>query len=299
MPKKKAKRKLDKKHKKASAVPTAMRITAGRRALINELAGLLAEIAPATSRGKSSFCVQNIANAKKHQKLWNDKPNKKKSIAHYLEGVFRKYPSTPKKVVLEIVAGGVVWKAKKGVAVNREHLDAIADVLSKLSISATKELARITLPDPSKVAPPPLDLQSTADRLELHSALKDDCLTMFKAGHLNEAVRKALERFEKRIQDLTGDHEIGKSLMAKAFNLRSGLIRINDGTQPNDDSEQEGFMHLTMGAMAGMRNLYSHGDVSTIAPMDAFERLAFVSLLFKRVDQAIDDAAATLAGEDE
>lgn len=299
MPKKKAKRRVLKKRNKAPVVATAMRITAGRRALINELAGLLAEIAPATSRGKSSFCVQNIANAKKHQKLWKDKPNKKKAIAHYLEGVFRKYPNTPKKVVLEIVARGVVWKASKGVAVKRDDLNAIGDVLSQLGVNATKELARITLPDPSKVAPPPLDLQGTADRLELHPALKDDCLTMFKAGHLNEAVRKALERFEKRIQDLTGEHDIGKTLMAKAFNLQTGTVRINAGTGGNDDSEQEGFMHLTMGAMAGMRNLYSHGDVATITPMDAFERLAFVSLLFKRVDQAIEDTTTSSDREDE
>jgi hypothetical protein len=235
MAKKKAQRKALKRRsgprKKAIVVATAMRITAGRKALIQELAGLLAEIAPATSRGKSSFCVQKIANTKNHQKLWNDKSNKKKSIAHYLEGIFRRYPSTPKKVVLEIVAGGVVWKAKQGVAVKREHLDAIDRVLLQLGVNATKDLARITLPDPSKVAPPPLDLQGTADRLELHPALKDDCLAMFKAGHLNEAVRKALERFEKRIQDLTGEHDIGKTLMAKAFNLQTVLSASTPGQE--------------------------------------------------------------------
>jgi uncharacterized protein (TIGR02391 family) len=110
---------------------------------------------------------------------------------------------------------------------------------------------------------------------------------MFKVGHLNEAVRKALERFEKRIQDLTGEHTIGKDLMGRAFNRQNPLIAINDGDSGNDPSEQEGFMHLTMGAMAGMRNLYSHGDVDTMQPMDCFERLCFVSLLFKRVDEAI------------
>ena len=74
--------------------------------------------------------------------------------------------------------------------------------------------------------------------------------------------------------------------------IRNGLdadatrIEVNDRTSGNDASEQEGFMHLTMGAMAGMRNLYSHGDVDTMQAIDAFERLAFISLLFKRVDNA-------------
>ncbi|HBE67052.1 MAG TPA: TIGR02391 family protein [Planctomycetaceae bacterium] len=99
-------------------------------------------------------------------------------------------------------------------------------------------------------------------------------------------MRKGLERFEKRIQDITGEHSIGKELMGKAFNRQNPLIAINDGTSGNDPSEQEGFMHLTMGAMAGMRNLYSHGDVDTMQAIDALERLAFISLLFKRVDAA-------------
>lgn len=74
---------------------------------------------------------------------------------------------------------------------------------------------------------------------------------------------------------------------AKAFNAEHPLIAINGLRTGTEKSEQEGFMHLMMGAMAGMRNLYSHGDVKTMTPMDAFERLCFVSLLFKRVDLAL------------
>ena len=66
-------------------------------------------------------------------------------------------------------------------------------------------------------------------------------------------------------------HEI----MGKAFNVGTGTVRINDGTNGNDQSEQEGFMHLTMGAMAGMRNLYSHLD--TMSPMDGCIRMPLLS----------------------
>jgi uncharacterized protein (TIGR02391 family) len=271
----------------ATKAPPIMKITATRRRLIGTLADLLAEIAPATSRGKSSFCVRNIAVGKGHKKLWKELSNKRKTIAAYLENVFRRYPRMPKRLVLEIVTGGVKWSARRGKAVTPEHVTSISAVLVQLGVNAKKELNKVKLPDPSRVVLPPLDLQSQIDRLELHEDLKDDCLRMFKSGHLNEAVRKALERFEKMIQDETGDHGIGKDLMGKAFNRNSPLIAINDGTSGNDGSEQEGFMHLTMGAMAGMRNLYSHGDVKTMTPMDAFERLCFVSLLFKRIDKAL------------
>ena len=46
---------------------------------------------------------------------------------------------------------------------------------------------------------------------------------------------------------------------------------------------------LGPGAMAGLRNLYSHGDVDQMSATDAIERLGFVSLLFKRVDKALEN----------
>jgi uncharacterized protein (TIGR02391 family) len=266
----------------------AMVITAGRRKTIDGLADKLAEIAPATTMGKG-FCVKHVAQDMSLAECWVDKGNKRKRIAELLANVIRRYPRKPKKLVLAIIEGGVQWRAKrKGRAVLPEELAAIADDMGALGFDIRRELKDIDLPDPSRVVPPSLDLAAVLDRLDLHESLKDDCAEMFRNGHLNEAVRKALERFEKKIQKVTCDHKaIGKDLMGRAFTRNSPLIPINDGKTGNDGSEQEGFMHLTMGAMAGMRNLYSHGDVQTMTPMDAFERLCFVSLLFKRVDAAL------------
>jgi uncharacterized protein (TIGR02391 family) len=73
--------------------------------------------------------------------------------------------------------------------------------------------------------------------------------------------------------------------MAKAFSESNPLIALNEMKTSNDRSEQEGFKFLTMGAMSGMRNLYSHGDVPQMSATNAIERLAFVSLLYKRVDK--------------
>ena len=199
----------------------------------------------------------------------------------------------PKKVTLELVEEGVKWCAKNGTVVTDDQIQEIIAALSELGVSAKKELLAIERPDASQVVKPTLDLQAKIEQLDLHAALQDDVIQMFKDGHLNDAVRKALERFEKKVQDQVGEHEIGKTLMAKAFNIGSGTVRINDGTNGNDQSEQEGFMHLTMGAMAGMRNLYSHGDLDTMSPMDAFERLCFVSLLFKRFDAAVNSSTQT------
>lgn len=274
--------------KKAKAVKQpAMRITRQRREVIVQLADALAELAPATTPGKG-FCVQRLAEEHGLKKCWTRGGNKRQMIARFLENVFRQYPRKPKAVVLAIVQGGLEWRARKGMATTKEDLEAVAAPMEALGFGIRKDLKKLTIPEPSRVSAPAQDKVALIERLELHEALTDDCLEMFRDGHLNEAVRKALERFEKRIQTEVGDHKtIGQQLMAKAFNKIKPMIPINANKTGNDLSEQEGFMHLTMGAMAGLRNLYSHGDVDQMSVTDAIERLGFVSLLFKRVDTAL------------
>ena len=261
-----------------------MRITRARREEIERLAEALSILAPATTPGKG-FCVQRVAEQHGVKDCWKGGSNKRQMIARFLEEVFRQYPRKPKVIVMDIVRGGLDWRGRKGEATTRENLDKVAVPMENLGFGTRKELKKLNLPEPSRVCHPSKDKVALLERLELHEALTDDCLEMFRDGHFNEAVRKALERLEKHIQDAISDHKsIGKQLMAKAFNSQTPLIPINPMKTGNDQSEQEGFMHLTMGAMAGLRNLYSHGDVEQMSVMDAIERLCFVSLLFRRVD---------------
>jgi len=280
---------IHKKHqKKTKAKQVVMRITKVRREQIEQLAAALAEIAPSTSPG-GAFCVQQVAEQMGLKKYWKKQKNKVEDISHLLENVFRRHRRKPKTLVMEIVKGGVQWMAKKGKKVTKEHLDAIAEPMEALGFSIRKELGAIEIPEPSQVRMPSKDLIAIFDRLDLHEALKDDVAKLFRNGHLNEAVRKALERFEKTIQEAVNGHEkFGRDLMAKAFSGKSPPIALNELKTANDRSEQEGFKFLTMGAMSGMRNLYSHGDVEQMSAMDALERLAFVSLLFKRVQKAME-----------
>jgi hypothetical protein len=50
--------------------------------------------------------------------------------------------------------------------------------------------------------------------------------------------------------------------------------------------EQEGFMHLYMGAVIGIRNPKAHGMVEQRDPYKTLKYLSFASLLAKRVDEA-------------
>lgn len=274
--------------KKAQVKKTpAMRITRQRREMINHLAEALSDLAPATTLG-NGFCVRKIAEDYHLKKFWKSRSNKKQMIAGFLEEVFRNHPRKPKHVVLAIIRGGVTWRARKGSETTRDELAGISTLMNALNFDIQKDLDKLELPEPSRITVPSQDKIALMERLDLHDALTDDCLEMFRNGHSNEAVRKALERFEKLIQIEISDHKSnGQALMGKAFNRDKPLIAINAHKTGNDLSEQEGFMHLTMGAMAGLRNLYSHGDVDQMPAMDAIERLCFVSLLFKRVDQAV------------
>jgi len=273
--------------KKSRRTEPAMRITRKRREMIRQLADALATLAPATTRF-NGFCVQRVAEEHGLKKCWKHGGNKRRMIARFLEEVFRQYPRKPKTIVLTIVRGGLDWRARKGEVTTPEDLEKVTEAMASLGFDIRKDLKKLKLPEPSRVHEPGQDKIALLERLELHKALTNDCLEMFRDGHFNEAVRKALERFEKHIQNAINDHKtIGKQLMAKAFNRTQPLIPINANKTGNELSEQEGFMHLTMGAMAGLRNLYSHGDVDQMSATDAIERLCFVSLLFKRVDEAL------------
>ena len=265
----------------------AMRITRGRREMIESLAEALGRLAPATTPGKG-FCARRVAEEFGLKNCWKPGGNKKQMIGRFLEEVFRQYPRKPKQVVLAIIRGGLDWRARRGETTTQEDLKAVSQPMASLGFDIRKELKEFKIPKPSRVREPAQDKVSLIERLELHNALLDDCLEMFRDGHFNEAVRKALERFEKRIQDEIGDHKsIGQALMGKAFTRENPLIPINAHKSGNDLSEQEGFMHLAMGAMAGFRNLYSHGDVEQMSVSDAIERLCFVSMLFKRLDDSL------------
>ncbi len=283
-----------KRDNKAKAVrQPAMRITRQRREMIEQLADALAVLAPATSRFKG-FCVRNVAEEHGLKKCWQSGGNKRQMIAHFLEEVFRQYPRKPKTVEMAIVRGGLDWRARRSKATKPKELDAVVTPMETLGFDIKKDIKKLKLPEPARVCAPAQDKVALLERLDLHEALTDDCLEMFRDGHFNEAVRKALERFEKRIQTAINDHStIGKALMGKAFNRVQPPIPINDNKTGNDLSEQEGFMHLTMGAMSGLRNLYSHGDVDQMSATDAIERLGFVSLLFKRVNKALENGGGS------
>lgn len=73
--------------------------------------------------------------------------------------------------------------------------------------------------------------------------------------------------------------------MAKAFSERNPIIKLNPLKTQSDMDEQEGFRFLYQGAMKGIRNPKGHDTVKLKDKNKALEYLAFISLLFRRVDE--------------
>ena len=108
---------------------------------------------------------------------------------------------------------------------------------------------------------------------------------MFVNGHVNESVRKALERFEKTVQDLTGMHDkMGSDLMAQAFSDTSPVIKFSARETLQEKNEQKGIQLYTMGMMQWWRNNLSHGDEKQLDHHEALGRLISISNLFHKLD---------------
>jgi len=97
--------------------------------------------------------------------------------------------------------------------------------LRKLKVNLSAEFRELHLPDERPaIVPPPHAFQKMVDEFGLHRLLQPDCARLFKDGHLNEAVRKALEKYETYVQQTSALSKIGVDLMANAFNERRRTI---------------------------------------------------------------------------
>ena len=101
-----------------------------------------------------------------------------------------------------------------------------------------------------------------------------------------EAAMKEINSRVKRIWLAAGQPERdGKPLMLSAFSPNTPTIRLDDLSTESGRNVQEGYMHLFAGAMQGVRNPKSHGNI-TISPERCFHFLFLASLLMSKLDEA-------------
>ena len=122
------------------------------------------------------------------------------------------------------------------------------------------------------------------DRLPLHPRIADIAVAIYNDGHYEDAVRDSCIALKNLVQERSGKHDLdGSGLMTRVFSKNSPILAFNDLSTQTDLDEQEGMMHLYMGATMAVRNPRSHGFTGD-SPERALEYICFISMLANRLE---------------
>jgi uncharacterized protein (TIGR02391 family) len=129
-------------------------------------------------------------------------------------------------------------------------------------------------------------VRASFEGLDLHSRIASVCADLYRDGHYRNAVLDASVALVNLVREKSRRHDLdGAPLMTTVFSKNKPLLAFNDLSGQTDADEQEGMMHLFVGAVLALRNPRAHALLDD-APELALEYIALISLLAKRVDQA-------------
>ena len=129
-------------------------------------------------------------------------------------------------------------------------------------------------------------VRSAFEGLDLHPRIGGVCVDLFRDGHYRNAVLDASVALVNYVKEKSRRHDLdGSGLMTTVFSKNNPVLTLNDRKDKTDEDEQEGMMHLFMGAVLALRNPRAHALLDD-SPEMALEYIALISLLAKRFDQA-------------
>jgi uncharacterized protein (TIGR02391 family) len=124
------------------------------------------------------------------------------------------------------------------------------------------------------------------DRLNLHPRIRDVSRDLFVDGHQWDAVFAASKALVNYVKERSNRHDLdGAPLMTEVFSKNRPILAFNDLVDRTDADEQEGMMHLFVGAVLAIRNRGGHDFVEG-PEQRAIEYISFLSLLAYRVQEA-------------
>ena len=260
-------------------------VTAPESQALRELAEQLGKLI-SLSGYRSSFSLQTIAKEMGLSKYMSRKTNKKESFYEFLLNLHRHKPRMTKKLVRKILPPAIEKRHTKGDPILEDEALELVQRLQKVGIDLKQEILDLNLPkERPRTVPPPIAVQKILDAYTLHPVMLPDCKDMFVNGHINESVRRALERFEKQVQDIASmPQHHGSDLMARAFDEKGPKIQFNGLSNPQERNKQIGFKFISMGIMHWWRNNLSHGDEEQLPHHDALSKLILISNLFHELD---------------
>ncbi len=128
-------------------------------------------------------------------------------------------------------------------------------------------------------------VKTAFEGLDLHRRIADAASELYRDGHYRNAVLDATLALENLVKEKSRRHDLsGSGLMSTVFSKNDPILAVNDLTDQTDRDEQEGIMHLFLGAILGLRNPRAHSLFDDSAEL-AVEYIALLSLLAKIVDK--------------
>lgn len=99
----------------------------------------------------------------------------------------------------------------------------------------------------------------------LHPEIIKVSKSRFEAGHFADSVEAAFKEINTIVKDIvkqkTGQEFDGADLMNKAFSVNQPIIKLDDISTETGKNIQKGYMQIFSGAMTGIRNPKTHGNI--------------------------------------
>jgi uncharacterized protein (TIGR02391 family) len=159
---------------------------------------------------------------------------------------------------------------------------ALRSIIQKYEVVGLEGEPAIAAEPPSRTAKVPNYLFG---KMQFHPGVIAASKSLFESGHYAQAIFEAFKAVNNFIKQKTGLDLDGKQLMAKAFDEKGPVIRLNELKTQSDRDEQEGFKFLFMGAIVGIRNPKAHENIIQNNPYIALQLIGFASLLMKKAEE--------------
>lgn len=122
-------------------------------------------------------------------------------------------------------------------------------------------------------------------KLNLHPRIGDVGEDLFLDGYHWDAVFAASKALMNYVKERSGSDKDGTKLMYEVFSRTNPILAFNDLSDQTDGDEQEGIMHLFVGAALAIRNLGGHSFPEG-SEQRAIEYISFLSMLAYLVQEA-------------
>ncbi len=185
----------------------------------------------------------------------------------------------------------------------RDAFDGFRDALNRalhfagLSLTEAAELRQVQAATTlSAVEERTRRMKSTLLNRDIHPDVLRFCRAELLDDNYFHAVLEAAKSIADKIRTKTKLTSDGSQLVDEAFGRSGGLPRLAFNTlqTPTEQSEHAGLMSLMKGVFSAFRNPAAHEPRLKwdVTEQDAYELLALVSLLHRRLDRAIRTAAS-------